>query len=360
MKILYIVALIVAVVFLYYLISKKSAAAEDQLPEKFAPYQLLDSSTIIRSGIVQMNLLLESKKNIELFLTSQNNIIVSCFKAEKEKSFIKIAPDGKVSDTLTLMSRPEDMVFLKGFIVNTQAKQYYRWSFNGAKTPISISAQNSDFDWDDEKQDKQLAYIVKHAAGVWVDYKFDSPVPEKIAGEGPQTTQGVSGYAIVTYMIGEECFQFYTTLNISKYFSSAYLQEMLWNNLFKRISHHRLDGEIISTPNLNYRYFHKLKPEKVRFSGGGGNAPGFTKKLYPGYLFTDVVFKNDTIKLKELMYLDEDWHASAVAVGGQNIGALYRNKVQPIAHMNGYLYYTNNHLQYALFTNNEQKLYLIK
>ncbi|WP_431293327.1 hypothetical protein [Pedobacter sp. P26] len=136
---------------------------------------------------------------------------------------------------------------------------------------------------------------------------------------------------------------------------------MSWNNLFKRINKRKVGNEeIISTPNVRYKYFQKLKLEKVRFSGGGGNAPGFTKMLYPGYLFTDVVFKNDTLKLKEFMYLDEESHTSSVEINGKNIGALSKNKAQPVEQINGYMYYTNDDVKYALFSNNDQKLYLMK
>ncbi|WP_426328754.1 hypothetical protein [Pedobacter sp. R-06] len=362
MKILYIVPIIVLLVFLYYLISKEGMAkVEDQLPGKFAQYQLIDSSGTIKGGNAQMSLLLESKRNIELFLTSENNVIVSGFSGERENSFIKISADGNVADTLKLMSRPEDIVFLKGFIVDKQAHQYYRWSFNGAKTPIRIIAQNSGFDWDGEKQHKQLANIAKQSKAVYVDYNFNSPLPQKKVGDGPQTMQGVFTYAIVTYIICDECFQFYTTEDIHKYFSMSYLQEMLWNNLFKQTAKQNgPDGEMIRTANIRYQYFQRLKLEKVRFSGGGGNAPGFTKMLYPGYLFTNVIFKNDTLKLKEFMYLDEESHTSSVEIDGKNIGTLSKNKVQPVEPINAYMYYTNDNLQYALFTNNDQKLYLIK
>lgn len=362
MKILYIVPIIVLLVSLYYLISKKGITeVKDQLPSKFAQYQSIDSLGTIKGGNAQMNLLLESKKNIELFLTSDHNIIAFGFSDGKGNSFIKIGADGNVADTLTLMSRPEDIAFLKGFIIDKQAHQYYKWSFNGVKTPIKITAQNSGLDWDGEKQSKQLTDIAKQSEAVYVDYNFDSPVSQKQVGEGPQTTQAVSSHAIVTYIIADECFQFYTTANVHRYFSWTYLQKMSWNNLFKQTGKQGgTDGEIIKTPNVKYQYFQRLKMEEVRFSGGGGNAPGFTKTLYPGYLFTDVVFKTDTLKLKELMYLDEEWHTSAVEIDGKNIGTLSKNKAQPVAHINGYMYYTNDKLQYALFTNNDKKLYLIK
>ncbi|WP_431293328.1 hypothetical protein [Pedobacter sp. P26] len=180
MKILYVVLIIVLVVFVYYLISKqRNAKDEDQLAGKFLHYHSVDSSRTIQSGNVQMNLVLESKRNLEFFLTSDNNVIVSAFLGERENTFTKINAEGNIADTLKLISRPEDIVFLKGFIVDKRARQYYRWSFNGVKIPIGIIAQNSCFDWDTQRQSKQLADIAKQSKAVHVDYNFDSPVPQK-------------------------------------------------------------------------------------------------------------------------------------------------------------------------------------
>lgn len=361
MKIFYLIPVILLVVLIYQLISKGIAGTEDPLPKEFVSYHSIDDSATISVGKLEMSLMLHSKKNISLFLTSANNVILSSFSADKVNSFIKISPDGNVTDTLELISRPEDIIFLKGFIIDKQAHQYYNWSFNDIKTPIGITAENLSFNWDSGQQIKKLKEIVNQSKTVYVDYAFDSPVPQKQANEGLQTKQSVSSYAIVTYFLKDKCFQLYTTEDVRKYFSSSYLQEMRWSNLFKRINKDKADNEeIIKTPNLSYRYFQKLKLEKVKFSGGGGNAPGFTKLLYPGYLFTDVIFKSDTLKLKEFMYLDKDWHTSAVEIDGQNIGSLSKNKAQPVEHINAYMYYTNENLHYALFSNSDKKLYIIK
>ncbi|MEZ2440690.1 hypothetical protein AB6805_03145 [Chitinophaga sp. RCC_12] len=117
---------------------------------------------------------------------------------------------------------------------------------------------------------------------------------------------------------------------------------------------------VIKTPCIKYRYFQKIKQGKVRFSGGGGNAAGHSEMLFQGNLYTDVVFKKDTLRLKEFMYLNEEWHTSNVEIDGKNIGALSKNREQPVERINGYMYYSNERLQYALFTNNDKKIYLIK
>ena len=180
MKILYIVPIIVLLVFLYFLISKKRQTdVGNKLPKRFAQYNSIDSLNTIKSRKVQLNLLLESKRNIELFITSENNIIVSSFQGERENSFIKIGADGNVNDTLKLITRPEDIIFLKGFIIDKQTQQYYRWSFDGIGTPIKITAQNVDFNWDGERQGKQLVDIARHSKAVCIDYNFDRPVPQK-------------------------------------------------------------------------------------------------------------------------------------------------------------------------------------
>jgi len=362
MKLLYIIPFIAFVVVLYYLISKSNkAGAAEELPKRFAHYQSIDSTATIAGTEVKMKLLQTSMQRIAHFLTVQNDVILYSVPEKNENTFLKINPEGDVADSLTLNAKPEDIVFLKGFIIDKEKQQYYKWSFNGVKMPTKISLQNADFKWDEEKQRKQLDDIAENSEAVCVNYEFDSPTPQKAVANGLQTVQGVNSYAIITYFIGDECFQLYTALNIHQQFSSSYTQEMLWNNLFKRINNKfSYDGEIVKTPDIKYQYFQKQKLEKVRFSGGGGGAPGFSKMLYPGYLFTDVVYKQDTLKLKEFMYLEEEWHTSEIEIDGKNIGALSKNKAQPVKHIKGYMYYTNEKLQYALFSSNDHQIYLIR
>ncbi|ALR29315.1 hypothetical protein ATE47_01645 [Chryseobacterium sp. IHB B 17019] len=361
MRILYIIPVIAILVLLYYVVSSNRAGINDELPKRFIQYHPLDSLKSIKSGAATLNLLVESTEDIESFLTPENNIILSIVPDKEEKFFFKLNPEGQVIDSLKLNSDAGDIAFLKGFIINMKTHRYHLWSFNGSKLPIKITAQNADFKWDIEKQRKQLTDIARKSNTVRVDYEKSNTAPYKPDSEGLRTAQVATHYSVITYCINDVCFQFYTTLDVSKQFPWSYREKMLWNNLFKRINKEAIsEVEISKTPYIKYWYFQKLKREEVQFSGGGGNAPGFREILYHGNLYTDVVFNKDTLRLREFMYLNEESHTSDIEIDGKNIGALSKNKEQPTQDIRGYLYYTNEKLHYALFTNNDKKVYLIK
>ncbi|MEZ2440691.1 hypothetical protein AB6805_03150 [Chitinophaga sp. RCC_12] len=148
----------------------------------------------INSGGATMSLLFESTENIEFCLTPESNVIISTVPDKKEKDFFKISPAGHVTDSLKINARPEDIAFLKGFIIDKEMNRYYKWSFNSSKSPVEITGQNADFKWDTEKQRKQLVEIAEKSKAVCIDYKYNAPAPQKAVGEALQTTQVVTGH----------------------------------------------------------------------------------------------------------------------------------------------------------------------
>jgi hypothetical protein len=362
MKVLYLIPVIVTVAALYMLFLKTyKNGNHDGLPEAYAAYQSIDSVKTIESGTAKLDLLFESEENIQSFLTEENNVIIYTVHGKMGNTFYKIAPGGDVIDTLRIDRRAGGLAFVKGFIIDKEMGEYYKWSFNGNKAPIAIPAENAGLDWDTGRQKTKLADIKGLPGFVYADYRSKSPSPEKTSEGKIQATQTSIAYAVLTYFTGDKCFQFYTTLDVSKQFPWSYTQQLTWNNLFRRIDERSAhNGKIIPSAALRYHYFHRGKKEKVRFSGGGGNAPGFTKVLYPGYLFSDIIFRKDTIKIKEFMYLDEERPGSAIEIDSKRIGTFSRNRAQPVENIDGYMYYTNHQLQYSLFANSDKKIYQIR
>lgn len=363
MKAIYIIPVIViAAVALYLLLSKaKKKGTYDELPEAYAGYQSIDSVQTIQSGSAMLDLLFESQENIQSFLTEENNVIIYTVRGKTDNTFYKISPDGDVIDSLKIDRRAAELAFVKGFILDKEKNEYYNWTFNGNKTAIRLPAENAGLDWDAGRQENKLAHIKGLPGMVYVDYRQQSPSPQKAADGEIQATQAVTTFAVLTYFSGDDCFQFYTTLNINNQFPWSYTQQLLWNNLFKRIDKRSAhDGEIIPSAAVTHRYFQRLDKEEVRFSGGGGSAPGFTKVLYPGYLFSDITFQKDTIRIKQHMYLTEERPRSSIEIDGKGVGTFFGNKVQPIEIIDGYMYYTNPKLRYSLFANSDKKIYRIR
>ncbi|MEA1849658.1 hypothetical protein U9K52_12105 [Chryseobacterium sp. MHB01] len=340
----------------------KNKSVSEELPNEFERYQSIDSSKAIISGNATMSLLLESTEEIQSFLTPDQQVIIYTIPKKNTHSFFKVSRSGSIIDSLTINGRQAEIVFIKGFILDKKNLQYYSWSFSGNKRPINIITQNGDFAWNKEQQQKQLAEIIRDSEFVYVDYQSgDSPAPQKESGEAMQTTQAMMTYAILTYFINGNCTQLYTTIDISEKFPWSYTENLLFNNLFKYIdTSSRRTKAYIKAKEIQYRYFQKLTYEKVHFSGSGGYNPGFDEMLYSGNLFTDISYKNDTLRLKEFMYLNDKWHQSAIEINGKNIGTLTKNKVQPPENIDAYGYYSHPKLEYALFTTSDKKIFIIK
>lgn len=356
------VTIIGLLIFLVFQFLKNRQTVAEGLPKQFSHYTSIDKSSIIRVGKVSMMLLLESTEDIQYFLTPENEVIAYTVPEKMTNYFYKINRSGVIIDTLIIKCRPTDIAFVKGYIIDKNQHQYYTWSFNGNKGAISIMLLNEIPDWDLKKQQQQLAAIIKKSAAVYVEYQSISPEPQKPAADDEiQAVPSMQTYTILTYLENDSCFRFATTLDIGKVYPYSYTEELLLNNLFKRINT-KVSGnkEIIKSPYIRYRYFQKLKLEKVRFSGGGGNAAPFTVTLFHGNLFTDVVYRADTLRIKEFMYLEQEWQHSSIEIDGKNIGTLTKNKAQPPVNIDAYMYYTNPQLEYALFTNSDKELYVIK
>lgn len=341
---------------------KNQQNVSDDLPTEFSHYTSIDSSNVIKGGKVSMTLLLESTEDIKTFLTPNNEVIVYTVPEKMTNSFYKISRDGVMSDSLLINSRQTDIAFVKGYIIDKKHHQYYKWSFDGNKKAINTTLQNERLDWDLKKQQQQLADIKDRSSAVSVDYETKSPEPLKPAAEGEiQAVPTMETYTILTYFVDDNCFRFFTTLNTHEDFPYSYTEKLLLNDLFKRIITKVSSGkEIIKAPEIRYRYFQKLKLEKVYVPGPGGNAKGYDKMIFHGNLYTDVIYKTDTLKLKEFMYLDAEWHTADIEINGQNIGTLTKNKGRTPQYIKAYMYYTNPQLGYALFSNDDKKLYLIK
>lgn len=340
----------------------KNKMINEELPQEFKRYQSIDSSKTIISGNTTMSFLLESTQEIQSFLTPDHHVILYTVPDKNIHSFFKLSRVGNIIDSLTINARPAEIAFVKGFILDKKNHQYYPWSFTGNKKPVNITMQNSDLAWNKQRQQKQLSEIIKDSKFIYVDYRSDdTPAPRKQSGEAMQTTQAMATYAVLTRFEHDNCTQFYTMIDISEKFPWSYTENLLFNNLFKYIdTSSRKTQAFIKAKEIRYRHFQKLNYEKVHFSGSGGYNPGFDEMLYSGNLFTDVIYKNDTLRLKEFMYLDDRWHQSSIEINGKNIGTLTKNKVQPPENIDAYGYYSHPKLEYALFTTNDKNIYIIK
>ncbi|SMP07670.1 hypothetical protein SAMN06264346_101679 [Chryseobacterium profundimaris] len=332
----------------------------DDLPKEFEQYVSMDSSQNIHGRNVKMTLAFQSTEDIQSFITSDNQVIIYTISSVKENSFYKISPAGEIIDSLKLHIKPVHIVFVKGFIIDIKNQQYYTWGFDGNKKPIKMILQNTGLDWDIKKQREQISAI-QEAPFAYMHYGIADPAPQKTSTDEIQAVPSMKNISIINYFLNKTGYQFSTTLDVSEKFGYPYSAALLLNNLFKRTNTDVAgDIEIIQSPFIKYRHFQKLTYEKVYFAGPGGNAGGYTKKLYHGILYTDVIFRNDTLRFKESMYLDEKDQPSQVTIDGKTLGLLIKRTVRPTTLIDAYMYYTNPSLDYALFSTDDRKVYMIK
>lgn len=336
-------------------------AVNQELPEQFKKYHSIDSSNTINLENVQLSLMLQSTEEIQSFQLPNNDMIIYTIPSKTENSFYKISPSGNITDSLKINSRPVYIDFVKGFIIDKKKQQYYAWSFNGNKKPINLILQNENLDWDVQKQQQQLTEILKNSSTIHVDYRQNNPAPQKYKDGEIPTLPTMKNYPVLTYFSGNIGYQFTTTMDIGEQFSYPYSLKLMLNNIFKQVNTKVLGGkEIIISPHIKYRYFQKLKQEEVYFPGIDGFTKGYYGIIFHGNLFTDITFKNDTFRLKEFMYLDKERDPSAIRVDGNELGMLFKQKAKHQSPIEAYMYYTSPGLDYALFSNDEKKIYIIK
>ncbi|MEP6803142.1 MAG: hypothetical protein ABI892_01370, partial [Flavobacterium sp.] len=199
-----------------------------------------------------------------------------------------------------------------------------------------------------------------------VDYDFDYNFKSKNNSiveenqndnEKPREVKLNKTVYIIVYLMEGQWYNFYTLTDISKRIS---LDEVLssrvsTNTLFKKYNKNEQEWEVILHKNIVYKYFHKIKEEKIIIPGGGGSS--YSGYWWKGQLFSNLIINNDTLKIYDDLYLDEKWHAKTpIIINGKKIGSLNRSEreVEPL------MFYSNNALDYSLFTNDEKKLYFIK
>lgn len=89
---------------------------------------------------------------------------------------------------------------------------------------------------------------------------------------------------------------------------------------------------------------------------GGGSY--YESYLWKGQLYSNLICDNDTLKIYDNLYLDENLHLkTSIRINGKEIDALNKGEREPAEPL---LLYSNIDLEYSLFTNNSKKLLIIQ
>jgi len=321
------------------------------LPKKYGQY--LDiNNTKNRFGRHEIILFKASSNPIDQFLTKNNELIIHSLSKAKNANdaeptihmFYKLDKNGKQIDQYSY-TQDEDKdteILFEGYLINI-GKHYFRsWPLNGDTTKKTIEVFNANLNWSTDKQDQNLNDIKSKATYLLSEkiYHFDQ--------------SNSKSYTKRTYFMDDKWYVFNENIsddnNLDPQSSS---KGRTVNDLF---GHWDKNEWVTNTtpPNIRSVYYQKIKRVRNRHDVKTGK---YEKgDLWQGCLFSQLIVENDTLRFKDSLYLDEKWHWSQVDINNKNIGTLtFENTDQ----FNAYGFYTNPALNYQLFTNQRNKLYLI-
>jgi hypothetical protein len=349
-----------------------------KLPNDYKNYNSLNSlntKNTILFGNYYLELMFKSSEPIEQALLPSNDLIVSTTSKKNDsakiKHFFKLNKKGEIIDSISFIETFENgnEELLNNYLVNTKHKYFKTWPLDGKKTKINFILQNQDFNIGSTNEKKIIDQIFKNAQFRKVDYDFDyhfksqddALIKQNQSDTGKPVILKINKTVyIIVYLMNGQWYNFYTLTDISDRISSDELlsSRCSSNTLFKKYNTEDQKWKVISNTNIIYKYFHKIKTEKIIIPGGGGGFGSYYENYWwKGQLFSNLIINNDTLKIYDNLYLDEESIPTPIAINGKEIGSLHRDKSEPAQPL---MFYSNKALGYSLFTNDEKKLYMIK
>jgi hypothetical protein len=322
-----------------------------KLPNEYSKYDDINKLKN-QFGKHEIILFKASDRPVDQFLTKNNELIIHCLTDAPHTdspstiihTFYKLDKDGDQIDEYSFkQDKDEDSeVLFEGYLINV-SKHYFRsWPLNGDTTKKTIEVFNANLNWSADQQGQKLNDIESKAIYL---------LSEKIYHSDQSNSKS---YTKRTYFIDDNWYVFYENIsddnNLVPQSSS---KGRTVNDLF---GHWDKNEWVTNTtpPNIRSVYYQKIKRVRNRHDVKTGK---YEKgDLWQGCLFSQLIVENDTLRFKDSLYLDEKWHWSQVDINNKNIGTLtFENTDQ----FNAYGFYTNPALNYQLFTNQRNKLYLI-
>lgn len=331
----------------------------EPLPEKFNAYQSFEKGTV-KSASLTMSKLFESNikdYDLEHFMTLKNHVI---FKVPTEKTvnFYDVNQDGNIVDSLKLPFEyhQSEIKLLNHLIINKDAKIYYTWGIDGDKTPKDMILQNEDLSWDEITQRKHFNEILDHSEYYNFDYVI-LPIESQVSDNtsGPPIIEGPKLQHFINYIKNQQYFRFYYTIKNDR--EKKFL--MTDNDLFKKLGTRNAELEPIPARNIKHQFFHRTSEkiyEKINRIGGG--SPATKTMLWQGNLYSNIAYQKDTLKVYQDLYLEDVPKTTLPIEMGQRHAESFYNK--NFKFQEPYQFFSDPKLNFALFTNDSKKVYIIK
>lgn len=306
------------------------------LPPEYNEYQDLESKAVLRFKNKKMRLLLDCDKDLEQYMTIQNNLIVGA-------SDCKLLNEGRISGkiyykfdslgNITAKYKPSesDEIFFEGYLINVDENYYRTWALDGDTLKRKIKTYNENFNLDTIKQSDFVRKIYEKADFIFSNDCYIS------------TNTSLKKFQKVIFWDNNKWNAFYDDRKTHQVFKS---KGVVANRLV--ISDSTVKN-VLGThyiEDIQYKYFQKSKLR--RYNSG--------REFWEGFLYTNIVIGNDTLKIKKFFFIDSDGSKKNIKINGKAV----RDSLFKVLKNVPYYYYSNPNNKYQLFTDEPFKLYVIK
>lgn len=308
-------------------------------------------------GKHEIKLFIASDNPLDQFLTQNQELIIhsktTINNANKEypviHNFYKLDKNGNqiAQYSFQQTSYEDNEVLFEGYLINVFQNYFRDWPLHGDTTKKTIEIVNEDFSWTKDQQRQKLAEIEKNAKFLLSKTVYDSEADNKHK----------ETYFKITYFLNDQWYTFYEDFTDDNYLIYEVKPKgRIVNDLFGQWDQNWMRREENAPPrNIASVYYQKIQRLRDRYDVKTGNSD--RGDVWRGYLFSKLIVDNDTLKFKDNLYLDEDTHRSKIEIDHKNIGTLSFESTEDFI---VYSFYSNPALNYQLFTNHLNKIYLIK
>lgn len=323
-----------------------------KLPKEYRQYVDINNSKN-QFGKHEIILFKTSDHPIDQFLTKSNELIIHSLTAVTNSNaplpivhtFYKLDKDGNQIDQYSYKQDKDDEteILFEGYLINVTKHYFRNWPLDGDTTKKTIELYNADLNWSEDQQRHALNDIENKAVYL---------LSEKIYGFDHRDSKS---YSKKTYLMNGKWYTLCENVSDDNEFSPQTKSKgRTMNDLF---GHWDKNEWITNTAPANVQslYYQKIKRVRNRHDAKTGKYEH--GDVWQGCLFSQLIVENDTLKFKDSLYLDEQWHWSQIEINNKNIGAL---TFEDTEQFHTYGYYANPGLNYQLFTNQRNRLYLIK
>ncbi|WP_346086976.1 hypothetical protein [Sphingobacterium ginsenosidimutans] len=327
-----------------------------KLPKEYEKYVDINNSKNT-FGKHEIDLFIASDNPVYQLLTQNNELIIHSTTSPQHTNdpfptihdFCKLDKNGNQIDHYSFRQDSDDdkEVLFEGYLINVSKNYFRNWPLRGDTIRKTIEIFNEDLKWSRDQQRQKLTEIEKEAT-----YLMSTPVYHS-----DRNNEYAGSYYKITYLINDKWYTFYENFSDEEYFPYKIEPKgNLVNDLFGQWEEDQLEpSDNAPPPNIRSVYYQKVQRMRDRHDAKTGEYD--RGDAWQGYLFSQLIVDNDTLKFKDKLYLDEEWHWSKIEINNKNIGALsFENTEQ----FKVYSFYSNPALNYQLFTNQRNRLYLIK